>query len=350
MIAFIPHFLEGRAFLLKKWLPFCAACLVALSGCTGGAQSTTPLPVSPSADQPSATPLSTEEIIVTPSPTPVETVPPSMPPEVSLAPEPNESEPAPVENSPPETAGWNGDPDTLTLDDFPTQLSSGADVVNAASSLPSSSAGLYLVAQLPDRDTWLYGFCGPQDAQGLILRVGAQWHAFDIPFLTPQGLLPAMAYGDYDGDLDLELAIVTHQGSGTGVNVWGLSVVDFSGGVWTALEFIPADYTAILDLSLTSIYHPEGNTVTLQAGEAVLELDLTALGYSDPGGQVEASVGGWVLFAAEDDALSGSFSIDLYAPNFPIQGLQYVATLQADVVYTGSTFGLGDFLFTLPDP
>ena len=330
---------------MKKLIAFCAACLVTLAGCTpGGAESTAP--ETPVPTPPSATPLSTEEVAATPSPTPlVESSAPVVLPTESLPPE--TTPPAPTGSGSEEPA-WDGDPDTLTLDDFPTQLTT--DLAAAISSLEGDSAGLYLVAQLPDADTWLYGFYGPGETQGLILRVGTEWQSLDIPFVTPAGALPAMAYGDYDGDLDLELAIVTHQGSGTGVNVWGLSVVDFSEGPWELFQFIPADYEAILDLSLTSTYDAERNVATLQAGEAVLELDLTALGYSDPGGEVAASLGGWVLFTAQEDTLSATFSIDLNAPGLPAQGLQYAALLQADVVYTGSAFGLGDFTFSQSEP
>lgn len=352
---------------MKKLLSFCAACLVALSGCTpGGGESTAPPPVSPSAGLPSTTPLSSQEVVLTPSPSPdspAPSVPASAAPPVesaSPAPSPTPLPPetpvpetpvpeTPVPETPvPETPAWDGNPDALTLDDFPTQLITGPELAAAAAAQDPASAGLYLVAQLPDADTWLYGFCGPQDAQGLILRVGAQWQAYDIPFLTPGAALPAMAYGDYDGDGAPELALSTLTGSGSGAAVWSLSVVDFSTDLWELLQFIPADYGAILDLSLTSAYDAAAGTVTLQAGGAVLTLSLADLGYADPGGTVEAAPLPQVSFTAEGDALSASFGVGLFAPNLPPAGLP-AAALQADVVYTGSAFGLGDFTLSQPE-
>ena len=345
--------MEGRAFPLKKFITLCAACLLTLSGCTGG-ETTAP---SPETTQPvSPTPLAVE------SPAPADTDAPSVTtplptgtdaPAVT-APLPTDSQP--VETTPAETApvttavplDWDGDPDSLTLDDFPTQLSSGAQVADAVAALAPEEAGLYLVCQLPDHDTWLYGYYGPAKSQGLILRVGTQWQDYDLTFLTPQSLLPAMAYGDYDGDGEQELAIVNFLGSGTGVSVWGLSVVDFSDGAWELLQFEPADYNAIVELSLSSTYDPEADLITLQAGDASLQLSPAELGYPGLGPEMEASLGHWIFFTTDGDAIEASFGISLWAEGMPADGV-HAAMLNANVVYTGSAFGLVDFSFTLPE-
>ena len=331
--------MEGRVFPLKKILTLCAACLLTLSGCTGGETATS----SPETTQPvSPTPLTVE------SPAPTDTAAPSV-----TTPLPTDSQP--VETTPAETApvttavplDWDGDPDSLTLDDFPTQLSSGTQVADAVAALGPEEAGLYLVCQLPEQDTWLYGYYGPAKSQGLILRVGTQWQSYSLTFLTPQSLMPAMAYGDYDGDGDQELAVVNFLGSGTNVSVWGLSVVDFSSGAWELFQFDPADYTAIVDLSLSSTYDPQTNLITLHAGDTSLERDPAALGYADLNVELEAGLGNWVQFATNGDSISAAFGITLWAPDMPATGVQ-AATLQANVVYTGSAFGLSDFSFSQP--
>ena len=332
--------MEGRAFPLKKFITLCAACLLTLSGCTGG-ETTAP---SPETTQPvSPTPLAVE------SPAPADTDAPSV-----TTPLPTDSQP--VETSPAETApvttavplDWDGDPDSLTLDDFPTQLSSGTQVADAVAALGPEEAGLYLVCQLPEQDTWLYGYYGPAKSQGLILRVGTQCQSYSPTFLTPHSLMPAMAYGDYDGDGDQELAVVNFLGSGTNVSVWGLSVVDFSSGAWELFQFDPADYTAIVDLSLSSTYDAEADLITLQAGDASLQLSPTELGYPGLGPEMEASLGHWIFFTTDGDAIEASFGISLWAEGMPDEGV-HAAMLNANVVYTGSAFGLGDFSFTLPE-
>lgn len=324
--------MEWRVFPLKKLLILFTACLLALTGCTGG-DAQTPSPEM--AESVSPTPLASETTA------PVFT---SSPPAPSHTPEDSPPFAEPTPTSTPAPAGWNGDPDTLTLDDFPTQLSSGEDVAADVGALEAGSAGLYLVAQLPDDDTWLYGYCGPDDDQGLILRVGTQWQGMAIPFLTPQCLLPTMSYGDYDRDGEPELAVIVFVGGGTGTDIWGLSVVDFSGGVWELLQFEPTDYAAIVELSLSSTYVPETDTLVLLAGDASVALDLAELGYADLGEELEASLGSWVSFSTGADTISASFGITLWAPGMPAEGVR-AATLNANVVYTGSAFGLGDFSF-----
>lgn len=329
--------MEGRAFPLKKLITLCTACLLALSGCNGG-DTTTP---SPELTEP---PVTTTLTVETPVPTEESFAPTTLPTDTLPL------EVQPTETLPPATGTpflWDGDPDSLTLNDFPTQLSSGMDVSEGVSALGPDDAGLYLIGQLPEQDTWLYGYYGPEDAQGLILRVGTQWHSLAIPFLTPQGLLPTMSYGDYDGDSDLELAIIVFVGGGTEANVWGLSVVDFSNGGWELFQFADADYTAIVDLSLSSTYDPQTNLITLRAGDTSLELDPAALGYDGLNMELEAALGNQVQFSTNGDSISAAFGITLWAPDMPATGIQ-AATLQANVVYTGSAFGLSDFSFSRP--
>ncbi len=335
--------MEGRTFPLKKLIILCAVCLLALSGCMGR-KTATPSPEATETVSP--TPLAVE----TPTPTltapPAPTVTPAAPTE-----QPPSETPAPAETGPVTASvppDWDGDPDSLTLDDFPTQLSSGTDVADRVSALEEGETGLYLVCQLPEQDTWLYGYCDAENTQGLILRVGTLWQSFDIPFLASQTLMPAMAYGDYDSDGMEELAVVSFLGGGSGVSVWGLSLVDFSSGAWQLFQFDPADYTAIVDLTLSSAYDPETDQITLLAGDASLPLSLADLGYPGLGSEMEADLGHWIFFTTEGDAIRASFGISLRAEGMPVEGV-HAAMLNANVVYTGSAFGLSDFSFSLPE-
>lgn len=152
------------------------------------------------------------------------------------------------------------DPDALTLDDFPTQL------ITSGTAVLEGTEPLYLIAQIPDHDTWLYGLSG---GYGLILRVGAQWKNLDLGYLTPRAVLPAMAYGDFDGDLELELALLVYTDSGTGVSIWDLHIIEFeSETLWTDCWFAPPDYQAILSQIVTYTHDPSVGGVTIAAGES----------------------------------------------------------------------------------
>ena len=103
-----------------------------------------------------------------------------------------------------------------------------------------------------------------------------------------------------------------------------------------------------MELSLSSTYDPEADLITLQAGDASLQLSPAELGYPGLGPEMEASLGHWIFFTTNGDAIEASFGISLWAEGMPAEGV-HAAMLNANVVYTGSAFGLGDFSFTLPE-
>lgn len=330
--------MEGRAFPLKKLITLCTACLLALSGCNGDT-STTPSP------ELSETPVAT---LTVETPVPTTEAPDATPvPTDTLSTEVQPTETLPLPTSTPFL--WDGNPDSLTLNDFPTQLSSGEQVLEAVTALGPDDAGLYLVCQIPEQDTWLYAACGPGDKQGLILRVGTEWRYDTIPFLSDPAHMPAMAYGDFDGDQAQELAVVPYLGGNTGGNTWGLYMVDFSSGSWDVQQFTPGDYVAILSLSVSSSYDADANTITITAGDAQLTLDMTELGFPVPGGEVVVSPGSLALFTTEGDDLYATFSLDLNAPAIPEGSLDQAVLLHTEVVYTGSAFGLNAPSLSVPE-
>lgn len=87
------------------------------------------------------------------------------------------------------------------------------------------SARLPLIAAIPDRDIYLYGI----KSGGVVLCVGDngvyyKWESY----LTPQFVLPSMYVNDYDNDGKDELAVILYLGSGTGVSLEKLHIVEIS--------------------------------------------------------------------------------------------------------------------------
>lgn len=307
---------------MKKFALLCAALFV-LSGCTGNTETGSPSPEGSSPGPVSSQPL----VSTTPA------VPDSPAPEVTPTPTPTPSlpaEPTPTLAPTDTSGGWDGDLGTLTLADFPTALSDGAAVAQG-------TEPLYLVAQLPEADTWLYGL-NPAKANTLILRVGEKWEHFDLNWLTPGVILPRMAYGDFDADMDLELALILYVGSGTGLSVEELHIIEFGdSGVWTDNYFAPDDYRAILDQSVEYLYDEPSRTLTVQAeGGSVSYAVPEEQTYTGPCG-----FGAVVSFLTEGDALGAVFGA-AYIPNASPGNSQYIAQIQADVVYTGAAFGLAN--------
>lgn len=305
---------------MKKISLLCAALLL-LAGCTvvPPAAGSEPPAISPIA--PTVRPA---EPLVPEQPEPAET-----PPAPVETPEP----PAPPSPSAPLPVGWDGTLETLTLADFPTEL------VDAAASIEAATP-LTLIAQLPEQDTWLYGY-GSTEQQSIILRLGDRWQTLPLFYITPHAVLPQMAYGDYDGDLALELGLLLYAGNGTGASVWALHVVELGDeSIWIDQHFKPEDYTAILDEMILFQYDAEIAALTLSAGESSLALTAPTFdgtSYVGPG-----PYGDVVSFALEGDRITAQFAVfGLFS-----DGPKPLAMVNAQVVYTGSAFGLSDLTLT----
>ncbi len=319
---------------MKKSILLCAACLLALTGCAKGQAEVTPT-VRPTAT-PQATPL------VSAADLPEPTIVPTAAPQVTQTPEVLPTETVLLPTPTPEPEGWDGDPDKLTLDDFPTQLATAEQM--AAGGVAADGSDIYLVSQLPESDTWLYGVYGPEKEQSLILRVGSDWKGLNGTFFTPQGILPTMAYGDFDGDMDMELAIIPYLGSGTDASAYGLSVVEFGSTGWTVLTFQESDYRAIVEQSVLCSYDAATNVATLQLGETSLDLNLDEHGLKEVEGPVSSMSGDHIHFAVNGDTITGRFSVAIQVASSQGQGRfpMSLAYVDATVVYTGSNFGLAD--------
>ena len=326
---------------MRKLFLLCAACLLVLAGCTNDPEhgSSTPAPdagtVTP-VDTPTAAPSapttalpveSTPLVSPTAAPATDTAVLPEPSPDVSQSPLPEET----------------FDPDALTLDDFPTQL------ITSGTAVLEGTEPLYLIAQIPDHDTWLYGLSG---GYGLILRVGTQWKNLDLGYLTPRAVLPAMAYGDFDGDLELELALLVYTDSGTGVSIWDLHIIEFeSETLWTDCWFAPPDYQAILSQIVTYTHDPSVGGVTIAAGESrrfqpdpALQQDGLTPGAFQTG-QCGDSI---VSFSVSGDAIRADFGVSLFYENI-VPSVE-AGSVQADVIFTGSAFGLANFMVVADAP
>ncbi len=304
---------------MKKIALLCAA-LFLLSGCNRDSNQESPSPeittTVPITSQLPVTPTPTVSITPTPQVTPSESTPIIETPTW---------EPAPSD-------GWDGNFDTLTLEDFPTHLITSSPEFFAATGL------LRLIAQLPDEDTWLYGVYSPQEEQSLILRVGEAWTQLDLRYMTPRGIFPQMAYGDFDGDLDMELALILYTDSGTGVAITQLHIIEFGeSGIWTDNYFAPGDYQAILDQLVVYSYDQLSRTVTIQAeaGSITSIIPADQPDYTGP-----FPFGEIVSFQVEGDALSVSFGAAFTHVGSSVG--DYIGDVTADVVYTGSAFGLAN--------
>jgi len=94
------------------------------------------------------------------------------------------------------------------------------NVINSWEEFEASQ--LPLIAALPEKDIFLYAV----KPRGVILYVKDTGHYYDWYYLTPRFVLPSLYTGDYDSDGEEEVAVVTYTGSGTGVSVEELHMIE----------------------------------------------------------------------------------------------------------------------------
>jgi hypothetical protein len=89
------------------------------------------------------------------------------------------------------------------------------------------AADIPLLAAIPEKDTYLYA---AKTIDGVILRVKDTACYYNWLYMTPRGIFPRMEMRDYDGDGAEELSIILYIGSGTGVSVEELHMIELTDG------------------------------------------------------------------------------------------------------------------------
>lgn len=324
---------------MKKLLMFFVICLLGLSACSSGEAEISQPPVSDSGlSVPTATPLSSAPPAFSSLPQPVSS--PSETPDGSPA-----LESVPAESTePPETTGAPDSLDHLTLNDFPTQLATPED-------LAAGDKLLYLVAQVPDFDTWLYSL-GHQKS-GLVLRIGDQWKFFDLPYTVDGSAFPQLFWGDFDGDQKLELSVLVHTNENTPdpnnifsiaspPDIWELHIIEMDdNNTWTDHRFDAADYEAILEESVAFAYNSDTSVVSITA-EGGWNINISSPQLStgqSAGAFLSGSCGSnTVKYTIAGNSISADFGIELRYASATV--FVTSTTVHATVVYTGSVFGL----------
>ena len=296
---------------MKRILPLCLACLVSLSACSvQGAV----IPAAAPAPALSAVPAP-----AVPSIQPQERLTSSASP-LSIS----------LETQALEGTEWNGGLSSLpqTLVDGQAELSD----------LWDEPSGTVLLAQLPEKDIFLYGIWDEETPEErCLLRVGDLARSYDLPWATPRCLLPQLHCGDFDGDGKDELAMLANTGSGTGVSVWTLCIVesDLSASLLSDLA-----YEDTLASYLGCVYNKGEQQAVITLGNDEITVDLSEYDLTDDS-PLEAYAGTIVDYAVEGDAITAQLDVGLYGKGLPYT-VCYFGQLEGQIVYDGAGFSLTD--------
>ena len=159
---------------------------------------------------------------------------------------------------------------------------------------------------------------GEELEQGsLLLRSGEHLDRLPIPYLrTPRMGYARLHLADFDGDGAEELSLILLEGTGTGVNLYSLYLLEPDGEGWRL-------------------------AASLRGGDVADRLDLPQYGVP-----ADAAAGEIVSFSVNGDRFT--LSVGLCSTNAPYT-VEYTGSLVGDVSYNGAELVIGDMSYT-PDP
>ncbi|WP_337099225.1 hypothetical protein [Paenibacillus sp. YIM B09110] len=208
------------------------------------------------------------------------------------------------------------------------------------------------LASIPGKDIYLYS----QQSEGVTLQVGEKEQSFDWIYATPRNIPPHMKALDYDGDGEDELAVDLYMGSGTGVSVEQLRVVELND---TGLEnghffkdhvYIPDVYLGQLHdavaFSLSKADDALSGLITI--GDHLYTVNLEPYETPDLGSINEGLVfGSIVRFSFEDKVIKAEFGSGITAGS--AVSPTYIGVIQGDVLYSDGQFQLTNIQFAETD-
>lgn len=196
------------------------------------------------------------------------------------------------------------------------------------------------LAEAPEADAAFYAAPYQANAESpALIRWGDSLAEFDWDFLTPRTILPRMDCFDVDGDWEDELIVICYIGSGTGVSVEELHILERSSdGALTAYTFPESLWQEELP-ELFDAAELGGRTFAV-LGHELVEFDHE---YEGPDLDLKSASSGMIAEFSQEDwgglRFRGAFCLsppDSAAPCC-------VAETSAEVLYRDGVFTLQDF-------
>ena len=207
------------------------------------------------------------------------------------------------------------------------------------STLDQNSVGL--LAELPEQDVALYGVRDHRDNDRALLRWGGSLAEFDWSFGGPLIVEPRLWCWDADDDGQDEVVLVNHVGSGTGVSIEELHIVEKNeDGTLADYAFPEELWRDQLSALLTLV--KGNNRVWVSLGRELVDITSQLPENLEPETLRGLGTGNVAGFDTDwprgaDIRFSGSVCLDADGYNS-----WYVADISAYVSYAGGVFTLSD--------
>lgn len=213
------------------------------------------------------------------------------------------------------------------------------------------------VAELPEHGIALYALEALAESdEGVMLEIGEQRQRMDWRYKTPRQVMPVLHVHDYDGDGQEELAAILNIGSGTGVAVDELHIVEFhdvnnsSDEPFTDFKMQEEDYMTQLREAIAFEKVERGGEwfgmITVDGRTRDIGLTDFLASYEVEAGAIEDALGfgNIILFEAAGDRLTFRAAVGLIVGN--LVEPQYIGSVNAVVAYKEGSFTLEAFDFT----
>ena len=203
----------------------------------------------------------------------------------------------------------------------------------------SASQPVALLAQVGDAG--LYGIAGEEDR--ILLRWGDTSTEFIWPYRTPQTINPALWQLDADGDGTDELAVACHYGSGTGVSIDALHIVEKNDDGTLTDYCFPED---VLCGELTKFFQVGtiGDRIFVILGQDLVEITDSLEGSAAPQGLIAGSIVHFDVNPDDADGIPIRFHGSAYldGEDYP-PTVWYLVDITAAISYENGSFTLSDF-------
>ncbi len=193
-----------------------------------------------------------------------------------------------------------------------------------------------LIASVPEKGVQLYGL----KPQGVVLVGNGIEQVFDWEYLTPTGYLPEMASEDFDNDGEDEIGVNLYWGSGTGISIEQLHMVEYKrkfigNSYLTDHQFMESDYLAQIEKLMQYQYDPGAKEIAINIENKTYQLkcdgDFYSLNYNS-----------FVHFKFEGNTIMAYFPIGIVYENTvsPDYGSGPINCFTARVIYSDGVFTL----------
>lgn len=198
-----------------------------------------------------------------------------------------------------------------------------------------------LVASLPEHEVYMYG----EESVGVTLQVGDRSRHFDWVYMTPRQIEPVMEVNDYDGDGEDELSIVLYVGSGTGISIEELHIIELNEAT---LEDHVFD-NSVEQVSSKVSFNVEMDNGGIPTGEIRIDSDVYPIEFplyneEEQGKIYEQLIFGSIIgFYTVEGQLKARFGAGVHYEQWVMP--EYIGDIIADVTYEGGAFRMSNYTF-----